>query len=67
MKLIVEKWSVTMRMWMRHGERDVAVKVTPKRIRIIDGIDRGKQFDRSGREVSARYPGERFRYSLKVE
>lgn len=66
MKLIVEKWNIPRRAWLPHGVREVAVKVTPKRIKIIDGLYRGRQFDRSGREVSARYPGEQFRYRIEI-
>ena len=63
MKMIVYKWSIQAREWKYHSEREVAVKVTPKRITITASIYVGKRFDREGRCLGR---DGMFRYRLAV-
>lgn len=65
MKLIIEKRHITTSSWRYHGERDVAVKITKKRITITDGINTGLRFDLDGRCISRLGPGPMYRYRLE--
>lgn len=66
MKLITHKWNFKEHRYKRHNEREVSVRVTPKRIRITSGVFSGMRFDRAGRCVDARDGFASYAYTLDV-
>ena len=65
--LTVEKRQYKSPSWVTHGTHSVLVTLTPKRAKIVEGVYRGRIFDRNtGTEICRQDEriGRRYRYSL---